>query len=611
MNKKIIFTALANILFLLSQQLSAQEVLVPLQYNPVIKRHLASHADVGGERGAPCDTLSLPFTDDFSRDGVYPFSCFWEDNAVFINDDFADNPPTFGVATFDGVNSLGNPYNAAITSYGVADTLTSRPIDLNFPGDTTVWLSFYYQPQGFGYSPAGKDSLVLEFWGSDNMWHRVWSKPGSGNTAFKQQMIPISDSIYLYRGFRFRFMNYASLCGMLDQWNVDYVRLDQNRSAADTVIHNDAAFVKRGLSVLNTYQSIPYNHYKLNADANMVAQKTITIRNLDNAPTTFEHHIEFRREDLSLDYSTPVNSIALNALESSGSTQFIDTNSSYHFPVWPGNSLVYNVWNINATPDSNTSNDTLREVQEMFNYYAYDDGTAENGYGISAALGRIAYKFNLLMTDTLVGVEMNFVHIDEDVSLQLFHIMVWDGALDDTLAIKYNQHPEYTDSINGFHFYELDAPVVIPAGNFHIGWFQFNNVVLRLGMDRNINSNSNMFYNVTGSWQNSTIPGSWLMRPVFRKETRNPANSIDELNPYTSVAVFPNPASDFITVQHDIKTLQKLLYAIYDVQGRIVSRGEVSGQQIRTSNITAGLYHLVLTDEKKLPVATRRILISR
>src|ERR1041385_2011255 len=500
MNRKKYFVACLGIIFLSFAKLYGQEVLLPLKYNPVIKKYLSTHPTNDADRAIVCDTVLLPFIDDFSHDGIYPFSCLWTDSAVFINDDFADNPPTFGVATFDGVNKQGNPYNPAITSYGVADTLTSKPIDLNFPGDTTIWLSFFYQPQGLGYSPAGKDSLVLEFLGSDSTWHRVWSKPGTANTAFKQQMIHVNDSIYLFRGFRFRFMNYASLCGMLDQWNVDYVRLNRNRFAADTIITHDAAFVKRGLSVLNTYQSIPYNHYKANPGANMAATKTISFRNLDTAATIFQHHMEFRREDLSLDYATPVNNVPLGG-GSPGTS--VDTIASYfNFPSWPGNSLLYNVWNITQTPDSNTTNDTLREVQEMFNYYAYDDGTAENGYGISAALGRIAYRFNLLVEDTLVGVEMNFVHIDEDVSLQLFHIMVWNAALTDTIAIKYNQQPHYTDSINGFYFYPLDTPKVIPAGNFYVGWFQFNNTLLRVGFDRNTNSNSNMFYNVTGTWQN-------------------------------------------------------------------------------------------------------------
>src|SRR5204862_3149113 len=104
----------------------------------------------------------------------------------------------------------------------------------------------------------------------------------------------------------------------------------------------------------NSYQSIPYNHYKLNPTGNINSQKTISIRNLSGTPTNFAHEIEFRREDLSIDFITGVNNISLAPQQSSTSTQNF---SSFYFPVLPGNSLIYNVWNVNNTPDSNREND--------------------------------------------------------------------------------------------------------------------------------------------------------------------------------------------------------------------------------------------------------------
>src|SRR3954471_22646353 len=104
MNRRIIFAAFIGMIFLSFSKLYGQEILMPLQYNIVIKKYLDTHQVPDGERAIVCDTVLLPFVDDFSRDGIYPFDCLWTDSAVFINDDFADNPPTFGVATFDGVN---------------------------------------------------------------------------------------------------------------------------------------------------------------------------------------------------------------------------------------------------------------------------------------------------------------------------------------------------------------------------------------------------------------------------------------------------------------------------------------------------------------------------
>src|SRR5690349_22728458 len=101
MNRRIIFIALAGILFLPCKKLLAQEELVPLQYNNVIKQYLRQHLnDNPSDRSVVCDTLLLPFVDDFSHPGIYPDACLWMDSATFVNDDFADDPPTFGVATF-------------------------------------------------------------------------------------------------------------------------------------------------------------------------------------------------------------------------------------------------------------------------------------------------------------------------------------------------------------------------------------------------------------------------------------------------------------------------------------------------------------------------------
>ena len=42
--------------------------------------------------------------------------------------------------------------------------------------------------------------------------------------------------------------------------------------------------------------------------------------------------------------------------------------------------------------------------QKFFNYYSYDDGSAEIGYGVSGNTDlKIAYKFDVLKPDTLRG----------------------------------------------------------------------------------------------------------------------------------------------------------------------------------------------------------------
>lgn len=601
----------------LSLELIAQETVVPLLNNPVIIKERAKYSEENFKAltavTAIGDTLSLPFIDDFSHTGIFPEAARWTDSTVFINSDFPVNPPTIGVATFDGINKFGGQYNPSLTSYGVADTLTSKPIDLNFPNDTSIWLSFFLQPQGLGSNMQVRDSIYLEFFGSDSAWHFAWSKKGSTTSLpFAQTMINIRDSIYLFSGFRFRFLNKASLYAMHDQWNLDYVRLDTGRSAADTVIVNDVAFVKRGLSTLKKYQSVPYPHYKNDSCAVMEATKKILLRNLDTVSVSVNHHMEFLDQNLFIDFTTIPVSVSINASDTiSNPINF----SPFCFPVNNAeDSLLYYVRNIKTNPDNNAANDTLLERQEMYNYYAYDDGTAEWGYGIVGPVGsQIAYKFDLLMGDTLRAIQMRFVYGNTNVSLSLFNIVMWSSVIpaNGQTVLLYSQHPYYEDTINGFHTYRLDNPVYIPGGIVYIGWEQLDNSFLNIGLDKNINSNANMFFNVSGNFQNSSIAGSWMIRPVFGKELPGVASVGNVIAAENKISVYPNPASDFILIKNNSATGEKFFFRMFDVTGRTVANGEVKGQRLNVSNLSNGIYQLVFSDNSFRTIASRKIIISR
>src|SRR5690606_4842121 len=94
--------------------------------------------------------LTLPFIDDFSQNWHFPNQNLWQDIQVYVNSNYPINPPSYGVATFDGLDSTGYPYDfSSSTSWGIADSLTSHPIDLTTINDS-VYLSFQYQPQGNG-----------------------------------------------------------------------------------------------------------------------------------------------------------------------------------------------------------------------------------------------------------------------------------------------------------------------------------------------------------------------------------------------------------------------------------------------------------------------------
>jgi hypothetical protein len=140
----------------------AQEQVVPLKQTSFANQTLY---------GSKKQRLSLPFVDDFSYDSPYPDTSLWLDRLVYINNTMSAEPPTRGVATFDGLNAWGRPYFPSQFASGWADSLTSKPIDLSsYSAASQIYLSFYAQPQGLGFAPENTDSLILFFKNNGISW---------------------------------------------------------------------------------------------------------------------------------------------------------------------------------------------------------------------------------------------------------------------------------------------------------------------------------------------------------------------------------------------------------------------------------------------------------
>ena len=182
----------------------AQEMLTGLQINPMVKsRALEVSLMKNSYPGFDTIPMGLPFFDDFSANGVFPSKQRWIDNFAFENDDLPVYPINTGAMTLDAINDSGNMYPTAVAGPEtfIADHLTSRFIRLDStftpvpraltPADS-VYLSFYYQPQGRGRAPQAQDSLILQFLESpahDSMvaggtvrvpdrWRKMWYATG-------------------------------------------------------------------------------------------------------------------------------------------------------------------------------------------------------------------------------------------------------------------------------------------------------------------------------------------------------------------------------------------------------------------------------------------------
>lgn len=608
------------LLFFLSfitTNISAQEILTDLKYNPALKN--INQSSKFYKKQASGDTISLPFFDDFSKPGIYPDTAYWLDKDAYINTDYPLDPISIGVATLDGIDSNGNPYDSTFTDkHGIADSLTSRPINLELPGDTTIYLSFFYQAEGNGNAPNSEDSLILEFLQKDTSWVSIWSIEGSSIDSFRLVMINISDTNYLHKGFQFRFRNYATLSGNWDHWHIDYVKLDRLRSIGDTIM-DDVAFVVRGESLLKSYKAMPWTHFIADSLNQMKDTLSMIIRNNSDAVK----NLSFRYE-INDDVGITLHNYSGGSINSD--PYFLSGYHNYQphtrppldfiFPYQSGDSALFEVKHIiNTTPDDNRNNDTLVHFQEFYNYYAYDDGTAEKGYGLNSQGGKIAYQFNLTKEDTLRGVSMFFTQLSEDMSNKTFKLVVWSSLWPENIIYQQTSlNPSYENAINKFHFYRIDDTVLVVSGTIYVGWIQTSDDILNLGFDVNTNSQEKMFYNVSGTFLNSVYEGSWMIRPVFGDSVPVNTGVGDYLKDRFHFLIHPNPANDRIFIRCanlKEKEFEKVQINIFDTFGRVVFSQNQYSNNIDISQISQGFYILRIYNSATQQSFTQKIIINR
>lgn len=576
---------------------------VPLYSNTQIKKFRSEQSSKPvfyGKSGVK-DTLTLPFFDDFSSLGVIPNDTLWSDAAVFINPDFAIEPPSIGVATFDGLDGFGNAYEGInVSIFGPADTLSSQPINLSgfFPGDS-IYLSFFYQAQGLSFEAlTAKDSLVLQYRNRIGAWVTMWSTPGKSLHNFKAVCIPVKDTSFLHEGFRFRWINYQQYIGNLKQWHLDYVYLNQGRNFSDTIFE-DQAMVYLPSFPFTDYSHMPWKQLQVNFSKHLKLHYDIPVQNLSNSGETFS--VSMRVNDLD----DEVGGHILNG-------QSLAANGIDTFVLAPGISLFTNTRDSNELRivsklgeilGGNTikQNDSAIRTVELANYYAYDDGTAESGYGIRNGAGSVAYGFELEYGDSIRGMWIHFTQAEVPVtgrfSLNLWQKIAAPGqpsaGVDELVYSLESKATAYTDSINGFHLFLFDSAVFV-SGKFYVGWTQNASFLLNVGLDRNYSylgqlvPNPNQFYNTNGTWKKASVPGTIMMRPVVGDMWPTPLALPEKPEP-ASFTLYPNPAEKSFKLksEHPVELL-----VLYDMNGVEQKRWEGSETEFGVSELPSGIYLL-------------------
>ena len=567
----------------------AQELLLPLQR--------ASLTAQPPQKAAA--SIALPFFDDFATGIVNP--ALWQHGGATVAQDVSPLAPTVGAVTLDALDCEGRLYPDASTSLFPADTLASLPVRLDgLTAADSVVLSFYYLPGGgygnmwerVGDCPDEQDSLFLDFFSpADSQWVTVWARGGvsvdtlMAQTGYGWQYValPLADARWFDSLFRFRFRNYASLgdspkagrAGNCDYWHLDYVLLDRGRDPSTVPVFRDVAFAAPAPSMLQRYRSMPFNHYSA---ADMAANVQMAITNLYSSPLASHYGYfvfdslgtELTRYDGGFENAPPFlpngdyQTLPSHAQPPVGAVDFA-------FPAMSGPTCFTVVHTVSEGTggDTHPLNDTVRYRQLFGNHYVYDDGTAENGYGLTSTASQLylAYRFDLGVADTLTAIDIYFNRALDDGNATIpFYLTLWSVGDDGRPAeVLYRDEARRFARFGGFARYVLETPVPV-GGSIFVGFEQTGNDYLNIGYDRSFNSADRLWYLTGTEWQQSILSGSLMLRPGFGSAATLGIGHGPQ--PTIQFSVWPNPTSGILHVDGlpEGSTVQ-----LYDMQGRMLA----------------------------------------
>ena len=643
MNKKIILIILLAFVGVLNG--NAQEYLTA--FGDDVQDKVVENQRDGWDVG-----ISLPFFDDFSTSYKYTDNSKWLFNNVYVSSNFPMFPINHNAATLDVADHFGKIYSRGSSTPFIADTLKSVKIRLDSldnhaltPADS-LYFSFYYQPGGFGDSPERVDSLVLQFgYGYDEevydsvngyyvtehrtAWRQMWATEGveldtfllscGENQYFKKVMIPIVDSCFFVEDFQVLFFNYGTLPTIMypndrsnvDMWNIDFVYLDKNRS-----LYNDnyplVTLTGTVPSFLKRYQSMPYKHYKENPISAITNDFDISITNLDVNTHEVRYSCEVEDNNSSWSYNYNSNSLIINQYPNIG--VFTDHIIMGDF-IYPYNGMFdttsYTIRHYVEVVDEHSGEvrgDSIIRHQGFYNFFAYDDGTPEMGYGLVPSDTYFAAQFQASRLDTVRGVQILFNRTFNDANFNFFDIVVWrdnNGKPGEIIYKLENQRPIWNDSIiYNFSFYRFNEIVKVNS-IFYVGIRQRYSKSINIGFDSSIDNHQYNFYDVGEGWKNSAYPGSLMIRPVMGKVGY--FVGVDE-NQEVTLNVYPNPAQNVVYIEGvDADLCDEI--SIYDMTGRAVKR-DYYCNELNISELQNGAYmiRIIMNDGC---IKTSKLLISK
>jgi hypothetical protein len=579
--------------FACASRMQAQELERPLSRVP-----FKSSAQMGYRT-----LLEIPFFDDFSSGrGIIhsPQSNRWINSGVYTSHQMPITPLTLGVAVFDGLNAQGMPYDFTDEfAQGPADTLTSMPLNLaSLDSADNVYLFFYLQAAGHGNMPDDVDSMYIDFYSPiTGEWSQVKSISSDNTNNWNRHDLHIKKAQYLQSGFSFRFRNDATLSGAYDQWNLDYVNVQEGFDTANYQFNEVAMQFTPSNLLVNGYTAMPWRHFVVSPEIYLADSLKAFEQNLgptENIVTGYSIAVDGNKQVFNTQNLNTFN----NDFRQITATMLWDNSAILGASALDSLVLVDVCTFINQA-DPHLENDTACYTMELANFYAYDDGGAERSWTVQGAGASVAMKFYNHEADTLVGIAVNWIPYGLNHEDQNFFLRVWNddgGQPGDVISENFNyQSPAYdTDGYTQFHFHALDASLALPAGTYYVGWVQSDPETYDVGNDKNTNNNpAKLFYSLGSgqSWLQSETTGSVMIRPYMKAGEDEVWEGVEEGDNEPFV-LFPNPASDNIQLQN--LGGQNVTWKMWSSTGMLLDQGFSRDEMIHwdVEQYPSGLYFI-------------------
>lgn len=558
---------------------------------------------------------TLPFWDDFSE-GIDTLK--WTVNGASYTETIGQNPPSLGAIMFNGVDQNGRPYSNQIHDQGEGDFLTSKPFNLTTLSSAqrgSLFLSFFWQAGGKAEAPDSNDRLTLQVLDGSGSWITLWVKQGGENlnrNLFTQEIIQIRPE-WQHAGFQFRFFSNGRQIGPFDSWLVDYVYLNFSRNAND-LTYRDRALTGRNHIKLGNYSAYPLELLQ-KGQSGKWREIQNEFLNLENRFRSMEFSIQFENSLgnplFIVNEDTPFNPVP-NSLER---RSFISRKFN-EIPVPPsetdlvistsltsGDRFLFQIQNGDTVRYASVDyrrNDTVKTVFPIRDFFAYDNGSADYSAGINQRSGQLAVKYDTPEPVFLKGLSIHFTNASQ--ANQPIDIVVWDKLEQRPIFSKESVIPEKIPG-QDFSYYSLDTNIRV-RGEFFVGFTQFSNEFIHVGLDKVNDQGDKIYYNVGGAWvQNKEVKGSLMIRPHVALAAPFKQSEI----PSSTLRIFPNPVVNRLTVAGQFSEIM-----IFDSFGRQIflprertSEGEIvnfEGQQ-------TGVYVIKLFSESG--ANSFRILVTK